>query len=99
MDTGCGYDLVSEADLKALGLLDIITKASNDLIFSTPAGKTNNNKEASLLVEELRQNVKARVCETTPNVLSIGRRCVMDGFALAELLNSPVPCYPLRKQD
>ena len=81
MDTGCGFDLVSEADLKALGLLDIITKASNDLIFSTPAGKTNNNKEASLLVEELRQNVKARVCETTPNVLSIGRRCVMDGFA------------------
>ena len=52
MDTGSGYGLISEADLKAIGMLDVITKANNDLKFSTPAGKTTVNKETNLLVEE-----------------------------------------------
>ncbi len=81
IDTGCGYDLVDEGDLKLSGLMNIIVKAPKGIRLKTPAGITKVDNEATLYLPELKESVTARVCPKTPNVLSIGRRCMLDGYA------------------
>ena len=81
MDTGCGWDLADEGDLKMAGMLNIIVKAPRGLRLKTPAGVAQCDNEVPLHIPVLEEAIKARGCPKTPNVLSIGRRCMLDGYS------------------
>jgi len=81
IDTGCGYDLVDEGDLRLGGLINLICRAPKSLRLSTPGGLTAADKQITMHIAELEEDVTAHVFPHTPNVLSIGRRCQLHGYS------------------
>ena len=80
IDTGCGYDLIEHGDIAKAGLLKIIVQSEDPIRLKTPAGIKDITEEAHIYLPDLEETVTPRVCPTTPNVLSIGRRCMLDGY-------------------
>ena len=78
-DTGCGYDLVAT---KHVAKFTGKTKQSdNPIMFNTANGNTYATTDILLRVEELDEDVEPYVLDSTPAVLSVGRRCVDFGYA------------------
>ena len=78
VDSGCGHDLVSRKVLE--GFLDLIFRATKPITFNTANGLAPSYEMASIGVRELAMIVKAWVMESSPAVLSLGKRCLEEGY-------------------
>eukprot|EP00974_Lingulodinium_polyedra_P073622 7127530-Lingulodinium_polyedra.AAC.1 len=79
MDMGCGHDLITSSD--AQKMQDFIRKASTAVNFNTANGVARGTEVVDLFVEEFGTNVEP-LLNSTPNVLSIGMRCMKYGYTL-----------------
>ena len=80
IDTGCGHDLVSHADTVAMKRF--IEKAAQPLTFHTANGDTEAHEVVNSFMAEIREEIKPYILESTPNVLSVGFRCVKLGYSV-----------------
>ncbi len=90
MGTGCKYDLTTRASVPPC-LQDGIIEAIIPLTLSTANGLVSCNQVVSTQVGELEEVAEPYLLDATPDVLSIGRRCVEDGceFHWGPFLTSP----------
>ncbi len=78
MDTGCGYDLISQRKAQELGLN---TFQGNDrMVFMTASGITETREVAKCTVDSFNEEAKPFVLEQTPAVFSVGMRCMKLGY-------------------
>ena len=77
-DTGCGYDLVAKKHVNHVA--DRIKTAENSILFNTANGNTDATDDILLRVDELDEDIEPYVLESTPAVLSVGRRCQEYGY-------------------
>ncbi len=77
MDTGSGHDLISTQDSTNL------SKSENGtpLTLCTAAGKIKVRQIAKVMIDSFKHTATPYVLPNTPAVLSIGRRCMLEGFA------------------
>ena len=80
MDTGCKYDLTTRASVP-LPLRDSITDSADPITLHTANGLTDCNLCVSQQIVGLHETVEPYILESTPDVLSIGRKYVEDGCA------------------
>ena len=80
MDTGCKYDLTTRASVPSY-LHDSIEKALVPITLSTANGLTDCDLCVRQQILGLTEVVEPYILDSTPDVLSIGRRCVEDGCA------------------
>ncbi len=79
MDTGCGYDLISQRKAQELG---IPTSEGNDrMVFMTANGITETKEVANCTVDSFSEVAKPFVLEQTPAVFSVGMRCMKLGYS------------------
>ena len=77
-DTGCGHDLVSEKDVKAMA--KSIRRAKEPIVFSTANGAVPSYWYIAMKMPELNEVVNPRVLQDAPSVLSVGQRCMDMGY-------------------
>ncbi len=78
MDTGCGHDLIND---RMTGDFTVRTlKKSSRIMFSTANGRIESHNVVPLYCSELAQLVHPYLLHDTPPVLSIGKRCMEQGF-------------------
>ena len=78
MDTGCGYDLISQRKARELDL--DIHEGNDRMVFLTANGITETREVAKCSVDSFQEEAKPFVLEQTPAVLSVGMRCVKLGY-------------------
>ena len=79
IDTGCGHDLIGKADVDSK--YHLISKDKNGgMEFHTANGATPATKKAKIGVDELGTKVNAWILSETPAVLSVGQRCMEQGY-------------------
>ena len=78
MDTGCGSDLISKAKVEDHNLRR--SKAKNPIQFQTANGNTKGLDIVTMNIVEFDESVEPYVLPDTPSVLSIGRRCMQEGY-------------------
>ncbi len=83
IDSGCGHDLTKRLHVVRLGLGEQVVPNRDDLVCSTPG----RSWPAQCVDSEIQMSIPALVAEvpvivlrSTPNVLSIGWRCALDGY-------------------
>ena len=62
-----------------------LSKALSPLTFNTANGKTEATQQAKLHCSELKENISPYVLDSTPPVLSVGRRCMEMGYSFVWL--------------
>ena len=78
MDTGCGYDLISQRKAKEL---DLTTFEGDDrMVFMTANGITETKEVAQCSVDSFSEEAKPFVFEQSPAVFSVGTRCMTLGY-------------------
>ena len=77
-ETVCGYDLVAKKHVHHV--VDRIKTAENSILFNTANGNTDATDDVLLRVDELDEDIEPYVLESTPAVLSVGRRCQEYGY-------------------
>ncbi len=78
VDAGCGHDLIGKNEVASSGGVCRPTKES--LTFNTANGKTVAQEQASYQSTELNEEIDAYVLESTPAVISVGKRCMDMGY-------------------
>ena len=78
MDTGCGYDLISQRKAQELGLN--VTEGNDRMVFMTANGVTETREVAKCTVDSFGEEAKPFVLEQTPGVFSVGMRCMKLGY-------------------
>ena len=78
LDTGSGHDLVDEKQVSSISSIHY-RKANATL--QTAGGKVHVEWEVPMQVEELDEDIVPSVLKSTPAVLSLGKRCMQDGYA------------------
>ena len=78
LDTGSGHDLVDEKQVSSISSIHY-RKANATL--QTAGGKVHVEWEVPMQVEELDEDIVPLVLKSTPAVLSLGKRCMQDGYA------------------
>ena len=78
MDTGCGYDLMSQRKARELDL--DVHEGSDRMVFLTANGITETREVAKCSVDSFQEEAKPFVLEQTPAVLSVGMRCMKLGY-------------------
>ena len=77
MDTGCGFDLIGFEDIPEMNhKIMMMSQCSNEIQLHTANGVTTVQNEVLLQVKYLHEQVTALVLDSTPPVLSIGKRCM-----------------------
>ena len=79
VDTGCGFDLVSREHARALKRW--IKRASKPVQFATANGTTDATEVLELFIDEFNQEIEPYILESTPDVISVGMRCMKYGFS------------------
>ena len=79
MDTGSGYDLVARNEVPSV-LMGFARHADEPLELHTANGATLADEVVDLQVGPLLEVVSPLLLDSTPAVLSIGRRCMKDGY-------------------
>ncbi len=79
LDTGCRYDLTTRASIPT-NQVDRIFITTAPILLATANGLVDGDKVVSQQIGELRKVAEPYVLDSTPDVLSIGRRCVEDGY-------------------
>ena len=77
MDTGCGHDLVGKHEVPSWMQS---FPSQSPVLFNTANGLTNASEQVAFDVPSLNGKVQPYLLNSTPAVLSIGRRCAEDGF-------------------
>ena len=96
MDTGCGHDLVARKEIKALAKM--FRRAGLPLTFSTANGQTHATLCLPLHLSALGEDIEPYVLDSTPAVLSVGKRCRKMGYSFIWLAGkSPVFITPSLK--
>jgi hypothetical protein len=83
MDTGCASDLISQKDADRCA-----PDARHDgqpFTFNTAGGVVRSRRRAAIPVLELEQTASLCVLPSTPSVLTIGRRCMHEGYSFVWL--------------
>ena len=78
LDSGCGIDLIGLGDLSREERDMIVQNAKISLRIAN--GKTNTKGVAHMRVEGLEELIEAYVLESTPSLLSLGKRCKELGY-------------------
>ncbi len=78
-DTGCPFDLIGSPGILP-GSKDEIRQAKVAATLETANGKMECFTTMPMQIVALRDNIDPYVLESSPDVLSIGRRCVEEGF-------------------
>ncbi len=77
MDTGCGYDLISQRKARELDL--DIHEGNDRMVFLTANGITETREVAKCSVDSFQEEAKPVGLVQTPAVLSVGMRCMKLG--------------------
>ncbi len=80
LDTGCKYDLTTRASVP-LHQHNRIYRAPVPIILATANGLSSGEKSCNNTFGELGEVAEPYILDNTPDVLSIGRRCVEDGYS------------------
>ena len=81
IDSGCAQDLVDEDTIRRADLEDQIQPSDDILVLNTANGSRRVDSEIQLSIAELHgEEVRPKVLPRTPLVLSLGRRCIDDGY-------------------
>ena len=83
MDSGSGHDLISSTRVDRM---DIDTYQSDRVNFHTANGITSTSTMVDLDFDTFNEPAKAHVLEDTPSVLSLGKRCMEQGYTLFGLM-------------
>ncbi len=78
MDTGCGYDLISQRKAQELGLKTL--EGNDRMVFMTANGITEAREVAKCTVDSFNEEAKPFVLEQTRAVFSVGMRCMKLGY-------------------
>ncbi len=79
LDTGCRYDLTTRASIPT-HQVDSVYTTTMPILLATANGLVDGDKVVSQQIGELLEVAEPYVLDSTPDVLSIGRRCVEDGY-------------------
>jgi hypothetical protein len=79
MDTGCGHDLIDKKSVATVK--DRVSPALQKVGLQTASGFTKAESQVEVFIEELGETAVPYVLPSTPPVLSIGRRCVEQGYS------------------
>jgi hypothetical protein len=90
LDTGCKYDLTTRASIP-LHQVDSIFRAPMPILLATANDLVQGDKVVAQQIGELGEVAEPYVLDSTPDVLSIGRRCVEDGY---EFVWKPYSLHP-----
>ena len=85
MDTGCGHDLISKNRANKLGLN--IEETDNPMSFFTANAVTSTNDVAKIHFDEFGITHSPYVLEESPSVLSVGKKCMEEGYSFVWLAN------------
>ena len=77
MDSGSGHDLISSTRVDRM---DIDTYQSDRANFHTANGITSTSTMVDLDFDTFNEPARAHVLEDTPSVLSLGKRCMEQGY-------------------
>ncbi len=80
LDTGCKFDLTTRASVPPY-LQNSIMKATVPITLSTANDLVNGDMVVRQQIMEFNEVAEPYILDSTPDVLSIGRRCVEDGYA------------------
>ena len=78
MDTGCGHDLIN--DRLAAGLNVRTLTRDGRLVFATANGRIESRNVVPVMCKEFNQVIQPYLLRETPPVLSIGKRCMEQGY-------------------
>ena len=78
VDSGCPLDLIDRTQV--LGCLSSICDGSK-VTLATANGDTTSSEVLPLFLNKLNEHVQPHVLDSTPNVLSLGRRVIVDGYS------------------
>ena len=78
MDSGCPLDLIDRSHIQ--GCLDSVCDGSK-VTLATANGDTVSSEVLPLYLNKLKEQVQPHVLDSTPNVLSLGRRVIVDGYS------------------
>ncbi len=79
LDTGCKYDLATRGSIPH-HQVDSIFTAPMPMLLAIASDLAQGDKVVSQQTGELGEVAEPSVLDSTPDVLSIGRRCVEDGY-------------------
>ncbi len=79
LDTGCKYDLTTRASILT-HQIDLISRAPVPILLATANDLVSGDKVVRQQIGELGEFAEPYVLGSAPDVLSIGRRCVEDGY-------------------
>ena len=79
VDSRSGHDIVDVRHV--IADRDKWQKLSHFVHLTTAGGKTGGGHEVAVRVEPIQEDVSALILENTPDLLSLGRRCVENGYA------------------
>ena len=86
MDTGCGSDLISKAEVEDHKMRR--SKAKCPIQFQTAIGNAKGVEVATNMVE-FDESIEPYVLPDAPSVLSIGRKCMRGGYRVVSRLITP----------
>ena len=76
VDSGCGHDLIGKDDIGG----NFNVQKAGELRFNTAGGKTTSNECVEIEVSVLNEKARPIILDSTPPVLSIGRRCMEKSY-------------------
>ncbi len=77
MDTGSGLDIVTRARLAGC---ELYVSRNDDITLMTANGELDANEEICLYVASITSDITLTVLDDSPDVQSLGKRCIEDGF-------------------
>ena len=80
VDTGCGKDMVSRHSFTPEFIEDHAYDRSRPLMMQTANGTVELGQELNYKIKKLQQTTSAVIGEDTPDLLSVGYRCMEQGF-------------------
>ena len=78
MDSGSGHDLIASKKVERMELDIYVDETVN---FHTANGVTSSTQRSDIYFEALDEPAQVHVLEDTPSVLSMGKRCLDQGYS------------------
>lgn len=105
LDTGCGHDLISRQKVDVMS--GVVGHDENGgMSFMTANGVTQTQEVMEFKPKELNRDSKAYVLDETPAVLSVGKKCMEQGYSFIWLsgrdpymMDDGGECTPLTVRD
>ena len=81
LDTGCGYDLIGQADLSSEAQKKYKSCNGAGITLDAAGGVARSKLKLPMRSRALKGKVEPYVLASSPAVLSLGRRCLKDGYS------------------